>query len=245
MSSNPWYETFFTELPNEFWRRAVPPAMTTEEIDFVEKSLGLAAGSAVIDVPCGSGRHSLELAGRGHRVTGIDLSEEAIGHARGLRSTVDFRVGDMRDLPRDSAYDAAICMGNSLGYFDAAGTAEFFAALAQTVRSGGGLVIDYGCAAESLLPGFGGQSDTMRTGDISVEATRSYDVANSQQLTDYVFSRGDEKVEARAVYHVMTCGQLTGLLRAAGFTDIALFGGSDGQAYELGSPRLVLTARRS
>jgi hypothetical protein len=42
----------------------------------------------------------------------------------------------------------------------------------------------------------------------------------------------------------MTCGQLTGLLRSAGFTDIALFGGPDGRPYELGSPRLMLTAHR-
>ncbi|MFC6094880.1 class I SAM-dependent methyltransferase [Saccharothrix lopnurensis] len=76
--SSTWYVDFFTELPNEFWRRAVPPEVTVEEIDFVEERLGLAPGSLVLDVPCGSGRHSLELARRGHRVTGVDLSAEAI-----------------------------------------------------------------------------------------------------------------------------------------------------------------------
>src|SRR5690348_9766856 len=71
--SSTWYVDFFTELPNEFWRRAVPPEVTVEEIDFVEKRLGLAPRSRILDVPCGSGRHSLELARRGHSVTGFDL----------------------------------------------------------------------------------------------------------------------------------------------------------------------------
>ena len=31
-----WYADFFTELPNEFWRRAVPPQATASEVDFVE-----------------------------------------------------------------------------------------------------------------------------------------------------------------------------------------------------------------
>jgi len=38
--------------------------------------------SRIIDVPCGSGRHTLALAARGHRVTGVNISTEAIGYAR-------------------------------------------------------------------------------------------------------------------------------------------------------------------
>ena len=44
--SSAWYADFFTELPNEFWRRAVPPEATTAEVDFVEERLGLAPGVA-------------------------------------------------------------------------------------------------------------------------------------------------------------------------------------------------------
>ncbi|GAA1669737.1 class I SAM-dependent methyltransferase [Fodinicola feengrottensis] len=244
-TSSSWYSTFFTELPNEFWRRAVPPEMTAAEVDFIEKSLDLAPKSRIVDAPCGSGRHSLALAARGHRVTGVDLSAEAIGYARKAGPDVDFRLADMRELPADGSYDAAICMGNSLGYFDATGTADYFAALAATVRSGGGLVIDYGGAAESILPGFTGGEDTMATGDITVEVSREYDVANSLQLSHYRFSRGTETVSSTAVYNVLTCGHLCTLLRAAGFTDISLCSSPDGEPYTLASRRLILTARRS
>ncbi|GAA1311478.1 class I SAM-dependent methyltransferase [Saccharothrix xinjiangensis] len=96
--SSTWYVDFFTELPNEFWRRAVPPEVTVEEIDFVEERLDLAPRSLVLDVPCGSGRHSLELARRGHRVTGVDLSAEAIGHARRAATDLDVDFTSAADL---------------------------------------------------------------------------------------------------------------------------------------------------
>jgi len=140
--SSAWYADFFTELPNEFWRRAVPPEATTAEIDFVEQRLGLAPGSRVVDVPCGSGRHSIALAERGHTVTGLDISAEAIEHARRTAKAagvdVDFRLAEMREVPPDG-FDAAVCMGNSFGYLDPEGTRTFVAALAAAVRPGGGL----------------------------------------------------------------------------------------------------------
>jgi len=171
LSGNPstdWYRTFFTELSNEFWRGAVPAEATEAEVDFVERHLGLKPGSRIVDVPCGSGRHTLTLASRGHLVTGVDISTEAIGYAERAAAdaglAVDLSVGEMRDIPRDGRFDAAICLGNSFGYFDLADTTAVLAALAGAVRPGGGLVIDYGAVAESVLPGFTGGEDTMEAG---------------------------------------------------------------------------------
>src|SRR3954462_14549733 len=98
-SLSTWYTEFFTELPNAFWRAAVPPSSTAAEVDFVIRMTGLSAGDRVLDVPCGSGRHTLELARRGYRVTGLDVSAEAVAHARAVaaaeRLEVDLRLGDM------------------------------------------------------------------------------------------------------------------------------------------------------
>jgi cyclopropane fatty-acyl-phospholipid synthase-like methyltransferase len=137
-----WYTDFFTELPNEFWRRAVPPEDTVAEVDFLAEHLGLPPGSRILDVPCGSGRHTPELAARGHRVTGVDISAEAIGHARRAaaraRLDVDFVLAEMRTIPRDGSFDAALCLGNSFGYLELAGLREFIAALGEAIRPGGG-----------------------------------------------------------------------------------------------------------
>jgi SAM-dependent methyltransferase len=244
--SSTWYVDFFTELPNEFWRRAVPPELTVEEIDFVSERLGLAPRSRILDVPCGSGRHSLELARRGHRVTGVDLSAEAIGHARRVAAGLDveFVCADMREIPRDNGFDAVVCLGNSFGYLELDGLRDFAAALAGAVRPGGGLVVDFASAAESVLPGYRAEPRTMRTGDITVLATSEYDVAGSRTLSRYRFTRGEEEVDVTAIHHVYTVAQIVDLLSGNGFTEVELFGGPGGEPYEIGSGQLLLTARR-
>lgn len=247
--SSAWYADFFTELPNEFWRRAVPPEATQLEVDFIERQLELVSGSRIVDVPCGSGRHSLALAARGHQLTGLDISVEAIGFANKAAETagleIDFRVGDMRSVPRDGSFDDALCLGNSFGYLDITGTREFLAALADAVRPGGGLVIDFSAAAESILPGFTGESRHLQTGDITVDATTEYDIDGSRLISGYRFSRGPEVVEVTAIHHLYTVAHLGQLLGDAGFTDISRFGGVGGEPFELGSGRLLLSARRT
>ena len=247
--SSTWYVDFFTELPNEFWRRAVPPELTVEEIDFVEKRLGLAPRSRILDVPCGSGRHSLELARRGHRVTGVDLSAEAVGYARRAAADAGIDVelvhADMREIPQDNGFDAVVCLGNSFGYLELDGLREFAAALAGAVRAGGGLVVDFASAAESVLPGYHAEPRTMRTGDITVLATSEYDVAGSRTFSRYRFTRGEEQVDVTAIHHVYTVAQIVDLLSGNGFAEIELFGGPGCEPYEIGSGRLLLTARRT
>ena len=77
-----WYEDFFHGVPLDLWRQAIPPEKTTAEADFIVKALRCDPGSRVLDVPCSNGRLSFELAKRGYRVTGVDISEEFIDEAR-------------------------------------------------------------------------------------------------------------------------------------------------------------------
>ncbi|MEU4539324.1 class I SAM-dependent methyltransferase [Streptosporangium sp. NPDC023825] len=247
--SSTWYTNFFTELPNEFWRRAATPESTEADVDFVERHLGLRPRARILDVPCGSGRHTLALAARGHRLTGVDISAEAIGHARRAAADagldVDLGIADMRDIPRDGSFDAAVCMGNSFGYLEPEETREFVAALADAVRPGGGLVIDFNATAESVLPGYQGEPRQMRTGDITVTATTGYDVARSRLISGYRFTRGAEELEVTAIHHVYTSAHLGQILTDGGFTGVERFGGPDGSPFEIGAGRLLLTARRA
>ena len=243
-----WYDDFFTELPNTFWRAAIPPQATEAEIDFLVRTVGLRPGDSVLDVCCGSGRHALELARHGYRVTGIDVSAEAIAYARRAagdeRLAVDLRVGDVRDLPTDVRADVAICMGNAFGYLEHAGTQAFLADLAGIVRPGGALVVDYGFVAESVLPGLVLEEEPMTIGGVEATSVNTYDAAGSRWLTEFTFRRGDEVHRGTSVQHVYTVAEVARLVATAGFPDVERYGDADGSPYRFGSARLLLVARR-
>jgi SAM-dependent methyltransferase len=247
-STSTWYADFFTELPSAFWRAAVPERTTAAEIDFITRVAGTPPGLRVLDVPCGSGRHTLELARRGFQVTGLDVSAEAVRHARdaaareGLR--VDVRVGDMRELPAGLREEAAICMGNAFGYLEHAGTEKFLADLAAAVVPGGSLILDYAFVAESLLPNLALEEEPMTIGGIEAVSVNEYDAVNSRWLTSFTFRRGAQEHRGTSVQHVYTAAEVARLVTAAGFTGVEMYGDTDGTPFRYGSGRLLLTARR-
>lgn len=87
---------------------------TKEEVEFLLSALLLPEGAKILDVGCGVGRHSIELAKRGYRVTGIDISEGMLNEARKRAKeegvTVEFIKADATEFRREREFDAAICL---------------------------------------------------------------------------------------------------------------------------------------
>ncbi|MEO0158177.1 MAG: methyltransferase domain-containing protein, partial [candidate division WOR-3 bacterium] len=102
---------------------ALNQELTKREVDLIVKMLELEPSERILDLCCGNGRHSIELARRGFRnVEGLDLSEYLIrlaqrtAQGQGLRAF--FRIGDARRTPYpNDAFDAVLLLGNSFGYF--------------------------------------------------------------------------------------------------------------------------------
>jgi SAM-dependent methyltransferase len=84
---------------------------TVQEVDFLIHELQLPVGSRILDVGCGPGRHSLELARRGYLVHGVDISQTFIDLARQENVPgATFERLDARDLPFADEFDAVICL---------------------------------------------------------------------------------------------------------------------------------------
>ena len=109
-----WFQPVTRFLGADYLRHAFTKG-TEQEVDFLWDALHLQAGSRVLDVGCGPGRHALALARRGATVTGIDISEEFIALARAAAAAedvpCDFRVADARRLAFDRQFDAVVCLG--------------------------------------------------------------------------------------------------------------------------------------
>lgn len=242
-----WYRDFFHGVPNDLWQQVMPAEHTLAEVDMAWRELRLKAGDHVLDVPCGFGRHTVELARRGCQVTGLDISADNLSRARRAASeacvALELRQADMADLPALPACDAALTMGNSFGFLDQARTARFIGSVAAGLRAGGRWLIDYGAVAESILPHLRPVLEYPSPA-ISVRIENKYLPWESCLETTFTFTRGGQ-VETRVGWQfVFTLSEVRRMLAAAGLETVACYGNVAGEAYELGSPYLYLVAEK-
>lgn len=108
-----WYETLFENYGQKYDSENFTQG-TIGECDFIEQEISRDKSRRILDIGCGTGRHSIELVRRGYTVTGVDLSDSQLARAREKAKvqgmTIDFRRHDARRLPFESAYDVAIML---------------------------------------------------------------------------------------------------------------------------------------
>ena len=114
--------TFFDGYYKEIWRHIFPEKTTLAEVEFIISDAKLLPGYAVLDIMCGYGRHSLELARRGMQVTAVDNLPDYIHEikekAQAENLSIECICADVLEMQIDKQYDAVLCMGNSLQFFN-------------------------------------------------------------------------------------------------------------------------------
>lgn len=111
-SKSSWQQFHDREAPN--YDQLCYTQNTAQEVEFLIAELGLTPGASVLDVGCGTGRHAIELARKGYRVTGIDLSpgmlERAREKAQAAQVEIEWIQGDAKKFALDKQFDAVICI---------------------------------------------------------------------------------------------------------------------------------------
>jgi SAM-dependent methyltransferase len=243
----PWWENFFHGVALDFWRAAVSAEQTRAEADFITEQLQLKGSAKVLDVPCGNGRLSIELAKRGFALTGVDIATEFMDEAQGSSTAagvkVEWQTRDMRDLPWRDEFDGAFCFGNSFGYLDDEANAEFLKSLAQTLKSGSRFILDAPAIAECLLPHVQA-SRSIELAGIKVDIEHRYDHEQGRLFNDFTFTRDgvvDKRPSSQRIY---TYRELTEMLRAVGLEPITAYASLTGEPFQLGAQRLLLILKK-
>jgi SAM-dependent methyltransferase len=140
-----WWEDFFND---DYLRTTekITDQQIAREVDFIEESLSVERGGAVLDLACGTGRHAVELGARGYEVVGFDLSLAMLARAgddaqdRGVK--LNFVQGDMRDMTFDEQFDGVFCWNTSFGYFEEERNAQVVDRVHRALKAGGLFLLD-------------------------------------------------------------------------------------------------------
>ena len=256
-----WYESFFHGLALDLWRKAIPPEQTKAEAEFLVKNLECESAAQLLDIPCGNGRLSFEMAKPGYRVTGIDISEEFIEEARALAQSrlvdppanaggtdfnapFEFKLGDMRRIEGEAIYDGAYCFGNSFGFLDYADMESFLGGVARALKPGARFIVETGMAAESILTHFEEQA-CHEVGDITMTVKERYLATESCIDSEYIFEQNGKTEICLAKHWIYTAAEIQRMLTRAGFVILNLYGSLKCEPYKLGSQELFVVTAKS
>jgi SAM-dependent methyltransferase len=244
--NSPWYQSWFNEDYLEIYRHR-DEGDAQRAILFAERELGLRPGDRVLDLCCGNGRHSVELARRGYRVTGLDLSHTLLRlgqrYARQESLKIAFVRADARQFPFHDAFDTVLNFFTSFGYFDAdADNVAVLENIARVLRQGGRFLVDY-LNADYVLKNFVFKT-VWNCGLSKVRELRTIDTKNNRVVKTITIER--DGVETRYYESVKLYREddFRAMLEPCGLAVKNAFGDYDGNPADTMRPRLILIGEK-
>jgi ubiquinone/menaquinone biosynthesis C-methylase UbiE len=240
-----WWRTYFGDDFFDLHVDLFPEQESRAEVAALLDLMGLPAGSRILDVPCGWGRHTHLLAEAGFVAVGADLSEPLLRRASatspGPRA---FAACDIRALPfADACMDGAINVFTSLGLF--ASDDDDRRALCEihrVLRKGGSFLLET-MHRDEVICGFAERDRWTLTDGTEVRVRRRFDPITALSHERLQWRRGSEAGEKRHTLRLRTATEVAALLQAAGFRDIDYYGDWDGSPFTHRSPHLIALAR--
>jgi 2-polyprenyl-3-methyl-5-hydroxy-6-metoxy-1,4-benzoquinol methylase len=225
-----WYEKLFDNYGLQYDNESFVKG-TFGECDFIEKEIGFNRQLRILDIGCGTGRHSLELTKRGYQVTGIDLSDSQLKRAMEKASeqnlVISFQKHDARNLPFSEEFDLVIMLCE--GGFPLMETDEMNYQILQnanrSLKSKGKLIFT---TLNGLFPLFHSVKEFLALA--SGVGNASYDKNNfdlmtfrDHNITTVTDDEGNRvELECNERYYVPS--EITWLLKSLSFKTIDIFG---------------------
>lgn len=244
-----WHDT------DDFWENFAPfmfPesrwAGTPVEVDRLTGLLAIPADAAILDLGCGPGRHSLELARRGYRVTGVDRTRQFLEQARQKGEVeglpVTFIQADMREFRRPDNFDFALSLFTSFGYFeDPTENRQVIANVFDSLRPKGKFLLEV--MGKEVLARIYQERDWSELDGRFLLQERLI-IANWDQIKNrWLLLDGGRQFEVNFTHWLYSAHELTGLLRDCGFRQVEVYGNLLGDPYDDKAQRLVTIAHKS
>ena len=250
MSQRPeWPITFFDEGYLKIYQPQITAERNRAETDFIAAALDLPRGARVLDLACGPGRHAIGMAQRGHQVTGVDFNphylEIAAAAAEQAGVQVTWRVGDMRALQFEAAFDGAYSYFTSFGYFTDPENECVIGNIVRALRPSGRFLIDM-ANREWLLTHPQQRTWTQQQDGGLLMEEAILDLATSRVTSRLTLIPPEGGAQVTKEFHLRlyTCAELTSMFARLGLEVTRIWGGPDSSDYSAESRRLIMLAER-
>ena len=230
-----------------YWAEIADQNQTEKQLELLKNRLK--PEGYVLDIACGTGRHTISLSKDGYDMVGLDVSANLLKIAKQRSGKVQLVRGDMRFLPfKPQTFAAAISMDTSFGYLPSdADNRISLAELRRVLFQRGVFVIDV-FNREKLATRYKGQNNSIKTKEypsffLQQQRTVSTD---GEWLCDSWTTRDKSDGKVRFFEHKVRLfgkGELQELLEEAGFAVEEVYGGYKMEKFNADSPRLILLAR--
>lgn len=230
MDKKQWYEVVFENYGQKYDNEVFTQG-TIGECNFIEQELKFDKSLKLLDVGCGTGRHSIELTKRGYSVTGIDLSDSLLDKAREKAEKqnlkIDFQKQDARNLPFENEFDIAIMLCE--GGFPLMETDEMnYEILRNVTKSLNGKGKFIFTTLNGLFPLYHSVeafSDSASKEGSAIYKSKTFDLMTFRDynLVEIEDDLGNKKeIECNERYYVPS--EISWLLKSLGFKKIEIFG---------------------
>jgi SAM-dependent methyltransferase len=218
-----------------------------EEVANIISLLKISPGASILDLCCGPGRHSLQLARAGFSVTGVDRTKTYLQKARnqaekeGLK--VEFVQDDMRTFCRPNAFDAVINLFTSFGYFEDMDDDRRVATnVYNSLKDKGVFLVD--TMGKEVLARIFRERDWYELNDTVVLQEHKVCANWSWMENRWIMIKDGGIEEYKISHRLYSAVELAALLKDCGFTAIDAYGDLTGAPYDHTAKRLVVVAHK-
>ncbi|MBK8946064.1 MAG: methyltransferase domain-containing protein [Ignavibacteriae bacterium] len=230
-----WYEELFTNYAKKYDEESFTKG-TIGECDFIEQEINYNKNIKILDIGCGTGRHTIELTKRGYNVTGVDLSESQLIRAKELAQKenlqIVFQIQDARNLTFTNEFDLVIMLCE--GSFPLMETDEMnFEILknaAKSIKEKGKLIFT---TLNGLFPLFHSVKDFLEKNSEEGNATYTNNTFDLMTFRDHNITTVEDdfgnKKELNCNERYYVPSEITWLLKSLNFKTINIFGAKLGE----------------
>jgi cyclopropane fatty-acyl-phospholipid synthase-like methyltransferase len=241
-------DSFFDGHYKDIWKAMIPEQLTAKEVEFMLPYFNLQPGSKVLDLMCGYGRHAIALARKEISVTAVDnlgaYTAEITGIAKKEQLPLKVIQADVISYSIDEQFDLAICMGNSLNFFNAADTQKLLSNVSAHLAQGGYLLINSWSIAEIAFKNFSAHSSS-KIGELEFVADSVFHFQPTRlETTSTIVDQAGEKETKTAIDYIYSLNEIETLLKNAGLQVKEIYSIPGRKKFTVGEPRAYIVAQK-